>query len=122
MINFHKFFTSLKIAISGLRIAFKEEQSFRIQTLIGIIVILFMIALKLNPLEISILVLAILLVLGLELINSQIERFLDLIQPDHHPKIKIIKDISAAAVLVAVLGTIIVGILILLPHLLDLFR
>lgn len=122
MINFHKFFTSLKIAISGLRTAFKEEQSFRIQILIGIIVILFMIALKLNPLEISILVLAILLVLGLELINSQIERFLDLIQPDHHPKIKIIKDISAAAVLVAVLGTIIVGILILLPHLLDLFR
>lgn len=122
MINFHKFFTSLKIAISGLRTAFKEEQSFRIQILIGIIVILFMIALNLNPLEISILVLAILLVLGLELINSQIERFLDLIQPDHYPKVKIIKDISAAAVLVAALGTIIVGILILLPHLLDLFR
>lgn len=122
MINFHKFFTSLKIAISGLRIAFKEEQSFRIQILIGIIVIFFMIAFNLNPLEISILVLAILLVLGLELINSQIERFLDLIQPDHHPKVKIIKDISAAAVLVAALGTIIVGILILFPYLLDLLR
>ena len=121
MINFQKFFTSLKIAISGLRIVFKKEQSFRIQILIGIIVILFMIALKLNPLEVSILVLAILLVLSLELINSQIEKFLDLIQPDHHLKVKIIKDISAAAVLVAALGAIVVGILILLPHLISLY-
>jgi len=122
MIDFKKFFTSVRIAISGFKSTFKKEQSFRIQVFIGLIVILLMFVLKLNPLEKSVLIIVIAMVLSLELINSQIERFLDVIQPSYHPEVKLIKDVSAAAVLIAVLGAVIVGIVILLPHLLDLFR
>lgn len=122
MIDFKKFFTSLRIAISGLKITFKKEQSFRIQVFIGLIVILLMFVLKLNPLEKSVLIIVIAMVLSLELINSQIERFLDVIQPSYQPEVKLIKDISAAAVLIAALGAVVVGIVILLPHLPDLFR
>lgn len=122
MIDFKKFFTSLRIAISGLKITFKKEQSFRIQVFIGLIVILLMFVLKLNPLEKSVLIIVIAMVLSLELINSQIERFLDVIQPSYQPEVKLIKDISAAAVLIAALGAIVVGVVILLPHLPDLFR
>jgi diacylglycerol kinase len=118
--KFNKIFLkSLKIAIYGLKCAFKEEKNFRVQFLIGIIVIFFMIFFGLNPIEDSILILMILVVLSLELINSQIEKFLDLIQPDHHPKVKIIKDFSAGAVLLSAVGSIVIGILIFYPHIIN---
>jgi len=111
-----KFSNSLKIAIFGLKLAFKEERNFRIQFIIGIIVVFFTIFFGLSAIEKSILYLMILVVLTLELINSQIEKFLDLIQPDHHPRVKIIKDFSAGAVLLSVIGSIIIGILIFWPY------
>lgn len=111
---------SLKIAVYGLKSAFKEEKNFRTQFLIAIIVIFFMIIFGLNYIEESILLLVILVILSLELINSQIEKFLDLIQPDHHPRVKIIKDFSAGAVLLSAIGSVIIGILIFLPHIIYL--
>ena len=62
------------------------------------------------------LILTILVVLSLELINSQIEKFLDLIQPEHHPRVKIIKDFSAGAVLLSAIGSVVIGLLIFWPH------
>lgn len=121
MIDFRKFFHSLKIAISGFKITFQKEQSFRIQVFMGLFVVLLMFVLKLNPLEKSALIIVIAMVLSLELINSQIERFLDVIQPNYQPEVKAIKDISAAAVLAAAFGAAAVGIIILLPHLSGLF-
>jgi len=116
------FLNSFKISVFGLASAFKEESNFRIQFLIGIIVIFFMIVLGLNPIEDCILLLMILVVLSLELINSQIEKFLDLIQPEHHPRVKIIKDFSAGAVLLSAIGSVVIGILIFLPHLEHVLR
>jgi len=110
---------SFKIAFLGLISAFKKEKNFRIQCLIGIIVIFLMIVLDLNAIEKSILLLMILVVLSLELINSQIEKFLDFIQPDHHLKVKIIKDFSAGAVLLSAIGSIVIGILIFLPYIIK---
>ena len=111
---------SFKIAIWGLGAAFKEERNFSIEFIIGVLVMFFMIVLKLSPIEESILLLTILVVLSLELINSQIEKFLDIIQPEHHPRVKIIKDFSAGAVLLSALGSIAIGILIFLPHIINL--
>jgi len=116
MDNFKKFIYSLTIAISGVKLALKEEQSFRIQSLIGIIVFLLMFILGLTLIEKTILILVISMVLGLELVNSQIEKVLDLIQPAYNLKVKFIKDLSAGAVLVAVLGSIIVGFIIFTPY------
>jgi diacylglycerol kinase len=115
----NNFSTSIKIAVFGLKSAFKEERNFRIQVLIGAVVIFFMIIFGLNAIEDSILILMILVVLSLELINSQIEKFLDLIQPDHHPRVKIIKDFSAGAVLLSAIGSIIIGFLIFWPYIVD---
>jgi diacylglycerol kinase len=75
--------------------------------------------LPLKALERAVLILTILLVLTLELINSQIERILDFLEPNHDPRIKRIKDLSAAAVLLACLGSIVIGLLILLPYFLK---
>ncbi len=111
---------SLKIAILGLTSAFKEERNFRIQCFIAIIVIELMIILGLNPIEKSILLLMILVILSLELINSQIEKFLDVLHPDHHPRVRIIKDFSAGAVLLSAIGSIVIGMLIFMPYIIRL--
>ena len=99
-----------------MKVAISEEQTFKIQVVAGIIVLFLMFYFPLIALERAILILVIILVLGLELINSQIERILDFLQPNHDPKIKRIKDLSASAVLIASLGSIIIGLLILLPY------
>ncbi|MCD6500628.1 diacylglycerol kinase [bacterium] len=119
MINFRKLCLSFKRAFEGLKIAILEEQTFRIQVMTGILILFLMIYFPLTILERAILILTVILVLSLELINSQIERILDFLQPNHDPKIKKIKDLSASAVLLASLGSIVIGLLILLPYLLK---
>ena len=118
MINFRKLSFSFKKAFKGFKIAIREEQTFRIHALAGILVLFLMFYFPLTALERAILVLAIILVLGLELINSQIERVLDFIQPNHDPKIERIKDLSASAVLIVSLGSIVIALLIFLPYML----
>jgi diacylglycerol kinase len=113
------FLKSFKIAVFGLKSAFKEENNFRTQLLIGVIVVFFIIFFGLNYIESSILILMILVVLSLELINSQIEKFLDLIQPEHHERVKIIKDFSAGAVLLSAIASVVIGVLIFWPHIID---
>ena len=116
MINFKKLNTSIKTATIGLKAAIKEEQTFKIQIVAAILVIFFMFYFPLIAIERVVLMLTILLVLGLELINSQIERILDFLEPEFNHKIRKIKDLSASAVLVVVIGSIFIGILIFLPY------
>ena len=95
-----------------MKIGIIEEQTFRIQVTIAILVVFLMIYFPLTLLQRAVLILTIILVLGLELINSQIERILDFLQLNHDPKIKKIKDLSAAVVLIASLDSIVIGFLI----------
>ena len=119
MISFKKLYLSFKRAFHGLKIAVGEEQTVKIQIVAAGLVFFLMFWFPLTALERAILVLTIILVLSLELINSQIERILDFLQPNHHPKIKRIKDLSASAVLIASLGSIAIALLIFLPYFLK---
>jgi diacylglycerol kinase len=53
------------------------------------------------------------------MLNSALEKLCDLVQPDLHPQIKIIKDVAAAAVLWACLISTAIGALIFLPKILQ---
>jgi len=119
MIFFKKLGNSFKSAFNGLKIAVQEEETFKFQIIIGLIVLILMFLLPLSSTEKVILVLFITSVLGMELINSQIERILDFSHLGFHPKIKRIKDLSAAAVLVVSFGALLGGLLILGPALLE---
>ncbi len=113
----YKLSESLRIALSGLATAFKEERNFRIQVLIAAFVGMLAVFFGLSRIETCILLLTIMVVLSLELINSQVEKFLDILHPDHHPRVKIIKDFSAGAVLLSAIGSVVIGFLIFWPHL-----
>lgn len=59
------------------------------------------------------------LVISLEMINSAVEKLCDMVEINQHPVIRIIKDVSAAAVLWSVIISVIMGLFIFLPYLLE---
>lgn len=70
----------------------------------------------------AVLLLTIALVWTAEFINTALEAVVDLASPQHHPLAKVGKDVGAAAVLIAALTSILVGLLILGPPLWKLFK
>jgi diacylglycerol kinase len=121
IIDIKKLRKSIAIALKGLISAFKKEQTFRIQVLAGILAIFLAFYLPLTEIEKALIFLAIASVLGMELINTQVEKVLDFMQPRPNPDIKSIKDLSAAAVLIMAIGSLILGVIIFLPKILNLF-
>ena len=112
--NVRKFFQSFRYAMEGILTALKE-QNFKFHLVSAIIVILAGLLTGLTSVEWSIIVLVIFLVIGAELINTAIERLVDLASPEFHPLAKQAKDVAAGAVLVFALASVIIGLLIFLP-------
>lgn len=115
--SFKKFIRSFQCAFHGLKYAFLKEQTFRIQIIIALVVIALMFYFNVSPLEKVILLAMIFLVLSLELVNTTAEKILDIVEPNSRPKVRIIKDTMAAAVLVSAFGALIIGLIIFLPYL-----
>jgi len=116
-----RFLKSLKYSFRGLRFAFVSEQNFRIQVVCALVVLFGMILLPLQTLEIVVILIMIILVFTMEILNTALEYFTDLLKPRLHSYVYTIKDLMAAAVLVSSLGALVVGLIIFFPYLLDLF-
>lgn len=120
MDNFKKLFRSFRHAGRGLKYVLKNEQNFQIEILIGIFVVLLMFILDIRDWQKVALFLVIFSVLAMELVNTIMERVVDILKPRIHPYAQLIKDIMAAAVLIASVGAIVVGSIIFYPYLRDL--
>jgi diacylglycerol kinase len=70
--------------------------------------------------ELAVLVLTIGLVLVLEALNTALEALVDLVSPGYHPLAKVAKDVAAAAVLLAAITAVAVGLVVLGPRLAEL--
>ena len=119
--NLKRLFQSFKDSGRGLIYVFKHEQNFRIQLGTGTVVMFFAIWQKVGKQELVLLLLMIFLVIGLELLNSAVEKFADVLKPRLSFQIEIIKDIMASIVLLASLGSIIIGLIIFWPYIIALF-
>lgn len=104
----------LGFAWAGLRAAWRSESSLRTQVWIALAVIPVMAVLRPAMLWWALVGMMIALVLAAELINTALEHLVDHLHPERHPRIKIIKDCAAAAVLVLSIGAVWVGVLMLL--------
>lgn len=113
---------SFRYAWKGMKSVFNHEQNFRIQVLISVAVIVAMFTLDVRPLEAVAIILMMLVVLILEILNTVVERFIDVLQPRLHHYSEIIKDMMAAAVLLAALGSCIIGVIIFYPYILPFFE
>jgi diacylglycerol kinase (ATP) len=122
MFSFKRFIKSFHYALSGIHYALSYDQNLVVHFLIALVVIMASIFLKVTPFEMGILGLTILLVICTEMINSAIEKMVDLITKEHRAEAKIAKDVSAGMVLLTAVGSAIIGILIFVPHILKLFR
>ncbi len=115
-------FRSFVNAGRGLEYTFKHEQNFRIQILAGILVLLAALIFPLKIWEVILVILLLVAVLTMELLNTAMEYFTDLLKPRLHHYVLVIKDIMAAAVLVASLGALIIGLIIFLPYFIQLVK
>jgi len=104
-----------KHAFRGLWWLIREEHNSWIHLVFIVILIPTGILLRLSPIEWTLITICIGLVLALELVNSAIERLADKISPERDPDIGKIKDIAAAAVLMAAVAAAVVGLIILVP-------
>ena len=92
--SLHRFFRSLRHALAGIAYAVREERNFHIELAVAIGVAFFAWYFPLSSDERAILTLSIVLVLGLELVNTSFERMLDMMKPRVHPYVRVIKDLS----------------------------
>ena len=114
--DFRRLLQSFKDAINGVKYVFSNEQNFRIQVYLAIFVLILISILGLRNSEIIIIILMIAIVLILELLNSALEKFADLLKPRLSVQIQIIKDILAAMVFLSSIVAIIIGSIILWPY------
>lgn len=108
---------SFHYAWKGICYTFRHEQNFRIQLAISLIVVILMKFFSIKQWEAVALIFVIAAVLVLEIFNTVLERFIDVLKPRLHYDSKIIKDMMAAAVLISSIGAFLVGAIIFSPYL-----
>ena len=108
---FHK---RLGHAWSGIRLVWRREKTFRTHGRFALAALGLAAALRVSPIWWALIILCIALVVALEAMNSALEYLLDRLHPEHHEEIGHAKDAAAGAVLLAGLGSALVGVLMLL--------
>lgn len=110
--NLKKFIESFNNAVTGILTAIKTESNLRAHFIIAILVVLMSLFFNFTRMELLMLLFAITTVLIAEMFNTVAEKMVDMITQDYHPLARIIKDISAGAVLIAALNSVVVGYLL----------
>jgi diacylglycerol kinase len=111
---------SFRFALNGLRSLFKYEHNSRIHSIAAIAVIILGILTKINISEWCLLIIVIGMVFITELLNSALESFADSLKPEWNDMIGKAKDYSAAAVVIAAIISLLTGVIIFIPKLLNL--
>lgn len=108
---------SFVFAFSGLAAFLRSEPNGRIHLVATVVVIILAIVFHCNTMEWALLTIVMAMVWITELLNTVIEKMMDHLSPDIHPRVKWIKDVAAGAVLIAAIAAAVVGGLIFIPRL-----
>ncbi len=114
--------TSIKNAIVGWWHVIRTQKNAWIHAIATVMVVLFSIWLKIEVQNWGVLILTIAMVWTAEFLNTALEIVVDLASPNLHPLAKVGKDVGAAAVMIAALSAIIIGLLIFGPPLIIKLR
>jgi diacylglycerol kinase (ATP) len=87
----------------------------------ALVVLLVAFFMRVTPIEFALLAISMMFVLFAELVNTAVEALVDLVSPGYHPLAKVAKDTAAGAVLMAAIGSAIIGYLILAKYVLPLY-
>lgn len=120
--GFKRFLNSFKYSFDGLVYAYGNEQSLWLHGMGSIAIIILGILLKISFNQWAILVIASVVVLAVELLNTAIEAVVDLVTKEIHPLAKIAKDCGSAAGCVTGIMLTIISLFIFIPHIIALFN
>lgn len=120
MIPNKKFSTKARLksfyyAFQGLKLFFQTQHNAWIHAVSAIVVILLGFLFNINTTEWCWLIVAIAMVFITEMLNTAIEFLCDFVSSEIHPQIKKVKDVSAAAVLIASVAAVAIGLILFLP-------
>jgi diacylglycerol kinase len=107
-----KWLRSFRYAYEGLIYALSTQRNMKFHFSISFLVLILALFFDLSKMEILFIMLAITLIIVAELLNTAIEKAVDLAMPDQHPVAKIAKDVAAAAVLVTAVFAVAVGMIV----------
>jgi diacylglycerol kinase (ATP) len=105
---------SFGFAINGFRICAKEP-NFKIHIALAILAVVMGVLLHISITEWLVVSICIALLLAFEMLNTALEQICNLVCPGFNPAIKIIKDVSAAAVLIVAIMAAVCGAIIFIP-------
>ncbi len=110
---------SLSYALAGWLYMLVRQKNTRIQAVASIAVFIFALWLGLDPISWAVLILTITIVWMAEFLNAAVEAAINLASADLHPMAKVGKDVASAAVLLGAVASILIGLLILGPPLIE---
>lgn len=110
---------SFSYALGGWLYMLRRQKNTRIQAIVSVLVLVAALLLQVDPLGLAILVVMIALVWMAEFVNAAVEAVVNLSTPGFHPMARVAKDTAAAAVLIGAVASILVGLLVLGPPLID---
>ncbi|ULT55697.1 diacylglycerol kinase family protein [Neobacillus drentensis] len=113
--------SSFSFAIAGVLTAIQKERNMRFHLISSILVLGLSFYFSISKIEWLLILFTIGGMFALELMNTAIERVVDLVTAEYHPLAKQAKDIAAGAVFVYAVLAVIVGIIIYLPYVLKQF-
>ena len=108
---------SFAYAFNGIKRLLLSQHNAWIHLVITVFVVVLGFVLQLSTVEWCLIVLAMMIVWTAEGVNTAIEFLSDAVSEHHHPLIESAKDIAAGAVLISAIGAVVIGILVLYPHL-----
>lgn len=117
-----RFIDSVNCAIEGILYTARTQKHMRNHFLAAVVLLVTVLFLRVSPLEFAILALSVSFVLFAELVNTAIEVVVDMVSPEYHPLAKIAKDIAAGSVLVAAVGAVVMGYLVLSKYIFPVYK
>lgn len=113
------FFKSFAYAFRGIMLSFRKQRNIKVQLTIGVLAIVWSVLIGLPALEFGLVLLICFMVIMLEMLNTAMEKMIDLISPGYHRRFGEIKDIFAGVVFLAAILSVLLGLLILWKPSLD---
>ena len=113
------FFDSVKNCLDGLNYVLANEKNFVREIILGIIAILMSYFLGITRMEWIIVILLINFVLIMELLNTALEKVVDLYTTKYNEIAKVVKDVASASVFLMSLFSAVIGFLIFLPYIIE---
>ena len=109
---------SFKYAFAGIAVMLKTQHNAWIHLVATVCTVVCGVYLGFSTAEWCWIVLAILAVWTAEALNTAFEFLADVASPEFHPLVKKSKDVAAGAVLISAIGAVVIGALIVVPHIL----